>query len=502
MAFSALRWFARGGSHLNFYMWWGGYNRGRAAAERITNFYSSEAPMCPSGQRHQPKFDHFQQMISVLQDIAPILVGAPSALSSGKQLYVCAANGSWVLGNEQRLFVYRNDDEQGSRVIEFVENASNMSVAVRLPSPESKEISMNEYSSVILVDGNPVFDSSKIADASMMYTREIELYPMALRNWTVCPEGIGPDLDHFHDYVYTGALPVEQTLLNTNMASPVDSDYAWYGTDFMLDSLEGGAELVIETQYADCFLAFVDDKYAGTATWGKNDGTNTTLTIRLPTLKQGQHTLAFLSESLGYSNLIGRWSGTGTKAKKKGITGVILLQTSSQNIMLTDGRDWRSLGGLHGERAGFNRGVSCSKDSPLSLAPFQSTTAILIDAAFTPETSQGPTWTQVLFDSATYDPTKRGLFLSVTCGRGHIWLNGYDLGRYWNITRGETATYSQRYYLLPHEYLTTDSPNKLVFFDVFGCNHTADTSLVYSWVGRSDGIKSFQDEVDFPMACI
>ena len=84
MAYAALRWFARGGSHLNFYMWWGGYNRGRSAAAGIMNLYASDAPMCPSGQRRHPKFDHFQSLLSALQNVAPVLLNSASALTKGE----------------------------------------------------------------------------------------------------------------------------------------------------------------------------------------------------------------------------------------------------------------------------------------------------------------------------------------------------------------------------------------------------------------------------------
>jgi hypothetical protein len=43
----ALRWFARGGSHMNYYMFWGGYNRGAMAATGIANKYAAGAPLCP-----------------------------------------------------------------------------------------------------------------------------------------------------------------------------------------------------------------------------------------------------------------------------------------------------------------------------------------------------------------------------------------------------------------------------------------------------------------------
>lgn len=50
------------GTHLNYYMFFGGYNRGRQAAGGISNQYATDAALCSSGQRHQPKFNHYQSL--------------------------------------------------------------------------------------------------------------------------------------------------------------------------------------------------------------------------------------------------------------------------------------------------------------------------------------------------------------------------------------------------------------------------------------------------------
>jgi hypothetical protein len=134
MALAALRFFARGGSHLNFYMWWGGYNRGRSAAATVMNLYSSDSPMCPSGQRHRPKFEHLQALLSVIQDVAPVLLHSTSALNSGKQLYVLTQDGHWKLGDDQRMFIYRAIDGADDREVIFVENTCNVSQTTRYHS--------------------------------------------------------------------------------------------------------------------------------------------------------------------------------------------------------------------------------------------------------------------------------------------------------------------------------------------------------------------------------
>jgi len=144
--------------------------------------------------------------------------------------------------------------------------------------------------------------------------------------------------------------------------------------------------------------------------------------------------------------------------------------------------------------------------------------------------------------SSSYSASsKKALMLDVTTGRGHLWLNGIDLGRYWNVTRnggssggGNGGTggddgrgeYSQRYYHLPPDVLKSadggGTPNELVMFDAVGGMNLAEVNLVLTWVepttaaGNSGGgngeeeeegdkdndLTTMKDEVDFPNACL
>lgn len=106
-----------------------------------------------------------------------------------------------------------------------------------------------------------------------------------------------------------------------------------------------------------------------------------------------------------------------------------------------------------------------------------------------------------MFDTPQFDESRQQLYVEITTGRGHIWLNGYDLGRYWNITRGDTTELSMSFYLLPYDLLLKDKgSNELVVFDVFG-GIRPEAKLVLSWIVASD-FPHYPDEVDFPGACI
>jgi hypothetical protein len=230
----------------------------------------------------------------------------------------------------------------------------------------------------------------------------------------------------------------------------------------------------------------VDYEYHGANDTHHHKEGPVTLSIDTGKLSTGEHKLSLLSESLGYHNLIGRWAG-GTVAKPKGITGDILLSPGGRatNMSLVDGREWRSYPGLHGEALGRNGKIGRAR----------------LESNLDSGVSSSPTWSSALFDTPRYDPTSQGLFLRITSGRGHLWLNGRDLGRYWNITRGETEKYSQEYYLLPDDYFHTDGNlNEIVLFNVFGESRSS-AEMVLSWIAPTD-VPNFPDEVDYPDACI
>jgi len=491
MVYTAMRWFARGGTHLNFYMWWGGYNRGRAAGAGIMNLYASDASMCSSGQRREPKFSHFQTMLRVIKSIALVLLHSPSALGQQFRLRTRTYGGSWELGNEQWGFLYQQSSGADPRRVLFVENAGNTTKTILVPLPSGKKsVEVVAYSSMLFIDDALSFDSATVQPEAMAFTRQFEYHPVRLVNWSTYDESVGP-LTPSDPRTRSAPRPIEQTILN--IESNVYSDYAWYETEFYLSSdLHGSTTLFIETQEANAFVVYVDGVYVGSNDTHNHLECNVTLSLSLGPLRRGSHKLALLSESLGYSNLIGRW-GASTQAKKKGITGDVLLFSSlTGNFSLCDGRTWKSHAGLHGET---ERSVSGK------IVHDRSRQRFLLDGSSTASSIKGR-WSSAWFETPSYNPAEKALFFDITRGRGHLWLNGIDLGRYWNITRGDSDDYSQRYYFLPQDYLYSDGKrNQLVLFDAFGNNHKESTRLLFSWV-ESSKTDSFQDEIDYPLACI
>ena len=478
---------------MNYYMWWGGYNSGREAAAGIMNKYASDAILCPSGERRQPKFGHFESLHQAIADIAPTLLEAPTALANPIPVKHLTKDGGWVFGKEQRIYEYRVNSEKLKHVA-FLENDADSSVVVELPKNivgelgSPRRLEMSPQSATLLVDGVVQFDSSSIVPRAMAYERQYLQAPdiPSLLDWSVWSEPIGP---FKHDSMTrTLNAPVEQTDLNMN--SKTFSDYAWYETEFNLENPVSNATLSIGTQTANAFLIFVDGNFVGAVDQHFHSNGPIVLEVGIGGLSKGQHKIDFLSESLGYGNLIGRW-GAGTGAKTKGITAGVVLRVEAGeefDIDLVDGRPWHSSPGLHGE---------------VAVAAKQGVTRDALSENLIIGYSSSPTWSSALFDTPRYDPSIQSLFLRVTNGRGKLWLNGHDLGRYWNITRAEAPDqYSQEHYFLPYDYLHTGGDlNEIILFDAFGSSHRSSARLILSWITPADDVNLY-DEIDFPSACM
>jgi Glycosyl hydrolases family 35 len=540
MSKNALQWFARGGTHLNYYMWWGGYNRGRWAAAGILNAYATDAVLCPSGEPRQPKFGHFQALHVALAEIAPILLHASSALLKNQTIQVMNDDdGQWHVGTDQRMFVYRgsrhedDDDDDtnksrnnNSREVIFVENDQDATVKVKVPVTNVSVngpaivvvvLEMKPASSILMIDGVVRYDSGSIPPPAMAFTRRMIHNSVMLLNWTTWKEPVGATANHDRHWAHIGTQPMEQTTLNI-MKDKVWSDYAWFTTTFTLEEDEDDLKMLrVDTDKANGIVVFLNGSYVDAADNHEHSEGNIShyLSLGDHPLMRGTYELSLLSESLGYFNLVGRWIQN-TGAKRKGISGDVVLFSPSKlerNVSLVDGqRLWKSFAGLHVEReAVFQEASSSSPFAPTMRRQYLQKTLEEITTSTADASAKTATWSAASFKTPRYDPARQQLFLHTTTGRGHVWLNGHDLGRYWNITRigreGETIhRYSQEYYFLPHDYLYSKGRtlNDIVFFDVFGGNHR-ECELVLSWIEASsddDDGSTFKDEVDFPEACL
>ncbi len=75
MAYVIARWFARGAAHRNYYMWYGGNNKGRhSAGQCITNMYAAGANILFDGHYNEPKKSHLQALHKTIAEYSADLL--------------------------------------------------------------------------------------------------------------------------------------------------------------------------------------------------------------------------------------------------------------------------------------------------------------------------------------------------------------------------------------------------------------------------------------------
>jgi len=444
VAFETLQWFARGGAHNNYYMWWGGYNRGRWAAAGITNAYAVDAPLCANGMPHQPKFDHLAAMHAALSDVAVEILQSPAQYRNATKLEAFDGR-NWNVGDDQRAFRYG--------AVAFVENAAAKIVETRL---DGVALVMAPYSVAVLRDGKVLFDSGVIAVESTKYVRvDVPLSEKLV--WTAFSEPVGAPRS---SETITASAPIEQSRLSLGS----ETQYVWYETDLAPFELPGGlVELMVHADHSNGFVAFIDgERVAAAEDHAHADGPlNLTMTFTA-TAANKNRTLSILSESFGYNNLIGRW-GASTFAKLKGLTGPVSLGKAA----LVDGREWR-----------MRLGADASRTIPAMPG--------------------APTWHRTTFSTPSNLMGKALMFDAAGLGRGHLYLNGHDLGRFWDIKRAASDRPTQQFHQLPPDWLRQGS-NDLVAFDVLGGSPKGG---LFTSALEASAAPLQIDAVDSPAACL
>lgn len=101
LAWASMRWFARGGSHMNYYMFVGGNNFGKTEGDAMTTAYATDVNVCPDGLPNEPKFSHMGNLHVALRQVAPLLLGTNPQVGRAvflphRRLLVADADGDGV----------------------------------------------------------------------------------------------------------------------------------------------------------------------------------------------------------------------------------------------------------------------------------------------------------------------------------------------------------------------------------------------------------------------
>ncbi|KAL9268149.1 Beta-galactosidase 3-like protein [Drosera capensis] len=395
VAFAVARFFEKGGSVQNYYMYHGGTNFGRTAGGPfITTSYDYDAPIDEYGLPRFPKWGHLKELHRAIKLCEQAMLSSNPTLLS--------------LGGLQEADVY---DNGSGACAAFLANKDDKNEAVVV----FRNISYNlpAWSVSILPDcKNVVFNTAKVG----VHTTIVEMAPENLQpaiaspmkdfkalQWLVFEEKAG--LWAEADFTITGFVDH----INTTKDK---TDYLWLTTSFFVDekelSLKNASRPVLSIQSkGHAVHAFLNKELQGS---GYGNGAVFNFTLDVPILlKAGNNEIALLSMTVGLQNAGPHYEWVGA-----GITSVKIRGLISGTVDLS-GSTWEHKIGLQGEHFQLFKGDDLNSVNWASVEG--------------PPKNQPLTWYKIVLEPPSgNDPV--GLDM-IHMGKGLAWLNGQEIGRYW-----------------------------------------------------------------------
>ncbi|MCD7464552.1 Beta-galactosidase 9 [Datura stramonium] len=468
IAFAIARFFQRGGSLQNYYMYFGGTNFGRTAGgpTQITS-YDYDAPLDEYGLLRQPKWGHLKDLHAAIKLCEPALVAADSPqyikLGPKQEAHVYHGtshnNGQYLSLNESICAAFiANIDEHESAVVKFYGQEYTLppwSVSIL---PDCRNTAFNTakvgaQTSIKTVGSDSVSVGSNSLFPQLMIKSKLESIS---QSWMTLKEPLGVWGDK---NLTSKGIPEHLNVTKDQ------SDYLWYLTRIYIsdDDIsfweENDVSPTIDIDSMRDFVRiFVNGQLAGSAKgkWIK--------VVQPVKLVQGYNDILLLSETVGLQNY-GAFlekDGAGFKGQMK-ITGC-----RNGDINLTTSL-WTYQVGLKGEFLKVYD-VNSTESAGWTELPNDAIPSLF-------------SWYKTKFDAP--DGTDPVALDFSSMGKGQAWVNGHHIGRYWTLVApnngcGTTCDYrgayhsdkcrtncggiTQAWYHIPRSWLKT-SDNVLVIFE-------------------------------------
>ena len=304
--------------------------------------------------------------------------------------------------------------------------------------------------SVVLLDhqGTALFDTSAVSADGVPTQRVIEdIYNSSSLSWEYYSESLA-----YPDAVPSSTgHPIEQLNVTRDI-----SEYLVYEAR---SASFGNGILNIPSRKANAFLVFVDGVLVGQPYDAQHDMGDVSFTVPIVGITNAAHRLTLVSVSLGVNNGIANQQPASSQ-DRKGIVGPLTVGGAAI------GGSWFHRTALSGEIASVYTKAGGATVAWVSGKP----------------TSASPlTWYRATFPR----PAKSAqmvLLLDIGASgmnRGHFYLNGEDLGRYWSIDV-PAGVPVQRYYFLPPDLI--QESNLLVLVDEVGGCDTSSLAIVHTYM--------------------
>ncbi|OIW19190.1 hypothetical protein TanjilG_04933 [Lupinus angustifolius] len=372
LAFAVARFFQRGGSFVNYYMFFGGTNFGRTAGGplQITS-YDYDAPIDEYGQLSEPKWGHLKDLHAALKLCEPALVAADSPK------YI-------KLGPKQEAHVYYASvhpegfnlslSEYPSTCSAFLANIDERKTAN--VTFHGQTYTIPPWSVSILPDcRNTVFNTAKVGAQTSVKLVEFDLL------------------------LASKVLPAQQ-LARHNGISQISK--SWVTTKEPINIWSKNSFTALDG-VRDILRVFVNGELIGNVVgkWVK--------VIQPVQFLPGYNELILLSQTVGLQNY-----GAFLEKDGGGIRGPIKLTGFQNGDIDLSKSSWTYQVGLQGE---FLKFYSEENDK----AEWVELTPDALPSIFT--------WYKAYFDApGGTDPVALDM---ESMGKGQAWVNGHHIGRYW-----------------------------------------------------------------------
>ncbi|CAA0838630.1 Beta-galactosidase 9 [Striga hermonthica] len=452
IAFAVARFFQRGGSFQNYYMYFGGTNFGRTAGgPNIITSYDYDAPIDEYGLLRQPKWGHLKDLHAAIKLCEPALVAVLSPQ------YI-------KLGPKQEAHVYSDKGKKCSAFLANIDELSHAAVKFR-----NFTYILPPWSVSILPDCRTVaFNTAKLgvqtsinshgSDAASYVNDPVnmkELYYIS-RNWSAFMEPIG---------VWGSSSFTYQGILEHLNVTKDQSDYLWYTTRIYIsdedikfwDENQVSPVLTIDSM-RDLVYIFVNGEFTGSAKgkWIE--------VVQPVDLIQGYNEITLLSQTVGLQNY-----GAFLEKDGAGFRGQIKIKGCKNGDLDITGYIWTYQVGLKGEFLKiYDIGVSAewTKLQPDS-----------VPTRFS--------WYKTYFDVRDgLDPVALNLS---SMGKGQVWVNGNHIGRYWTLNAPKDGCQTC-------DYRGTYDPEKCVT----NCGHPTQSwyHIPRSWLKASNNLLVVFEETE------
>ncbi|KAL9322778.1 hypothetical protein ACSQ67_010831 [Phaseolus vulgaris] len=386
LAFAVARFFQRGGTFQNYYMYHGGTNFDRTSGGPfIATSYDYDAPIDEYGIVRQPKWGHLKDVHKAIKLCEEALIATdPSIVSLGPNLEAA---------------VYKTESVCSA----FLANVGTTSdVTVNF---SGNSYHLPAWSVSILPDcKNVVLNTAKINSASSIssFTNEpseedIGSLETSSTGWSWISEPVG--ISKADSFSQTGLL--EQ--INTTADK---SDYLWYSLSIDYKDAAGSQTFLQIQSLGHGLHAFINGKLAGSQ--AGNSG-KAKFTVDIPvTLVAGKNTIDLLSLTVGLQNYGAFFDTSGA-----GITGPVILKgLANANTLDLSSQKWTYQVGLKGEDSGLSSGNSEQWNSQSTFPK-----------------NQPLTWYKTTFAAPSGTSPVAIDFTGMS--KGEAWVNGQSIGRYW-----------------------------------------------------------------------